>query len=217
MRLLIFRRKPFLDTACVYLAIINPCDACERVQHSLVKIVPVWFLAMRYPLRRIDFSQQSLRSWHHENAVTSDLKHVRLQRTRLPVCQLNRCFECCNRMRFTARRFGWRVHASRSVYRCCLCSRLSNWNSRHIDFNQHCCRSKKSPPPTHANMTPTVTRRRRVASINRFYDSSPDPFRHLWHYGVSKSSQSVHPSGNPMSHSTHVGFNAPLVSSAAIT
>lgn len=30
--------------------------------------------------------------------------------------------------------------------------------------------------------------------------------------GVAESSQSVHPSGNPMSHSTHVGFNCPRAS-----
>jgi len=32
-------------------------------------------------------------------------------------------------------------------------------------------------------------------------------------YGVSKSSKSVHPSGNPMSHSTHIGFNCPPTTS----
>jgi len=33
---------------------------------------------------------------------------------------------------------------------------------------------------------------------------------HLWDYGVSKGSKSVHPVGNPISHSTHVGFSCPL-------
>ena len=31
----------------------------------------------------------------------------------------------------------------------------------------------------------------------------------LWHDGVSESAKAVHPSGNPISHSTHVGFSAP--------
>jgi hypothetical protein len=36
----------------------------------------------------------------------------------------------------------------------------------------------------------------------------------LRHYGVSESSKSVHPSGYPMSHSTHVGFSGPVEPSA---
>ena len=43
------------------------------------------------------------------------------------------------------------------------------------------------------------------------HDDTTHNFCDLWHYGVAKSSQSVHPSGNPMSHSTHIGFNDPLV------
>ena len=37
-----------------------------------------------------------------------------------------------------------------------------------------------------------------------------DVFDDLWHYGVSESFKTVHPRGYPMSHSTHVGFRAPL-------
>jgi hypothetical protein len=36
-------------------------------------------------------------------------------------------------------------------------------------------------------------------------------FGYLGNYGVAEAAQSVHPSGNPISHSTHVGFNAPPV------
>ena len=45
----------------------------------------------------------------------------------------------------------------------------------------------------------------------RFYfeDDSPDDFRDLRDDGVAEGSKTVHPSGNPMSHSTHVGFNEP--------
>jgi hypothetical protein len=43
------------------------------------------------------------------------------------------------------------------------------------------------------------------------YDHPPDEFGDLWDYGVSESSQSLHPMGNPMSHSTHIGFNCPGV------
>jgi hypothetical protein len=32
--------------------------------------------------------------------------------------------------------------------------------------------------------------------------------------GISEGSKAVHPRGNPMSHSTHVGFNAPVASRA---
>jgi hypothetical protein len=35
--------------------------------------------------------------------------------------------------------------------------------------------------------------------------------------GVSEGSEAVHPSGNPMSHSTHVGFNCPGLASVAFT
>jgi hypothetical protein len=38
----------------------------------------------------------------------------------------------------------------------------------------------------------------------------PDPFRDLGDDGVPEAAQSVQPRGNPMSHSTHVGFNAPV-------
>jgi len=36
---------------------------------------------------------------------------------------------------------------------------------------------------------------------------SPDDFRDLRHDGVSEALNSVHPRGNPISHSTHVGFS----------
>jgi hypothetical protein len=38
-----------------------------------------------------------------------------------------------------------------------------------------------------------------------------DDFDDLRDDGISEGSKAVHPSGNPMSHSTHVGFNAPLM------
>ena len=43
----------------------------------------------------------------------------------------------------------------------------------------------------------------------RFDDRPADDFDNLRDDGVSESPKSVHPAGNPMSHSTHVGFNAP--------
>jgi hypothetical protein len=43
------------------------------------------------------------------------------------------------------------------------------------------------------------------------------PFCNLRNYGVSKCSQSVHPLGNPISHSTHVGFNCPVAPFAWFT
>jgi hypothetical protein len=42
-------------------------------------------------------------------------------------------------------------------------------------------------------------------------DEAADDFGDLGYYGVSESSKSVHPAGNPMSHSTHVGFNLPPI------
>ena len=48
-------------------------------------------------------------------------------------------------------------------------------------------------------------------------DISCDVFSHLWDYGVSESSQSVHPGGNPMSQSTHVGFSCPVACESWIT
>jgi len=38
---------------------------------------------------------------------------------------------------------------------------------------------------------------------------TPDHVGDLRDDGVAEASQSVHPSGNPMSHSTHVGFSCP--------
>jgi hypothetical protein len=42
-----------------------------------------------------------------------------------------------------------------------------------------------------------------------FENPPSQPFRNLRNYGVAESSKSVHPSGNPMSHSTHVGLRLP--------
>ena len=48
-------------------------------------------------------------------------------------------------------------------------------------------------------------------------DNEPtDDFGNLGHYGVSESSQSVHPGGNPMSHSTHIGLNFPPIADASV-
>ena len=44
----------------------------------------------------------------------------------------------------------------------------------------------------------------------RFEDGPPDDFRDLRDDGVSEGSKTVHPRGNPISHSTHIGFNAPV-------
>ncbi len=44
----------------------------------------------------------------------------------------------------------------------------------------------------------------------KFDHCSADHFGDLGHDGVSEASQSVHPMGNPMSHSTHIGFSRPL-------
>jgi hypothetical protein len=42
-------------------------------------------------------------------------------------------------------------------------------------------------------------------------DEPADMFGDLGDYGVSEDSESVHPVGNPISHSTHIGFNIPVV------
>jgi hypothetical protein len=44
----------------------------------------------------------------------------------------------------------------------------------------------------------------------------PDYFRDLRDERVAERPKSVHPSGNPMSHSTHVGFNEPLPSECLV-
>jgi len=44
----------------------------------------------------------------------------------------------------------------------------------------------------------------------RTEEQTSDVLGHLGDYGVSEGPQSVHPLGNPMSHSTHVGFSCPL-------
>src|SRR5262245_33611166 len=40
-------------------------------------------------------------------------------------------------------------------------------------------------------------------------ESPPEPFGELRDDGVAERAQSVHPAGNPINHSTHVGFNKP--------
>jgi hypothetical protein len=46
-------------------------------------------------------------------------------------------------------------------------------------------------------------------TLIRLQDGVRDRFRDLRDDGVSEGSKAVHPSGNPMSHSTHVGFKLP--------
>jgi hypothetical protein len=46
-------------------------------------------------------------------------------------------------------------------------------------------------------------------------EDASDVLRDGWHYGVSEASQAVHTAGNPISHSTHVGFNIPPTSFAS--
>src|SRR5262245_33207425 len=50
--------------------------------------------------------------------------------------------------------------------------------------------------------------RRSIRALRRA-DPPRDPFRDLRDDRVAEPSKAVHPSGNPMSHSTHVGFNVP--------
>ena len=50
-------------------------------------------------------------------------------------------------------------------------------------------------------------------SIGVCHDHASDQFGDLGDYGVSESFKSVHPLGNPISHSTHIGFSRPPVSS----
>ena len=54
----------------------------------------------------------------------------------------------------------------------------------------------------------------RAAAISGFlecYYLLADPFRDLRDDGIAEGSNSVNPSGNPMSHSTHTGFNVPPI------
>src|SRR6185503_3699677 len=44
----------------------------------------------------------------------------------------------------------------------------------------------------------------------RLENGATDQFGDLRDYGVSELLKSVHPAGNPMSHSTHVGFKLPI-------
>lgn len=53
-----------------------------------------------------------------------------------------------------------------------------------------------------------------VLSLRGLNYCSPDDFDDLRDDRVPEASQTVHPSGNPMSHSTHVGFNCPPIATA---
>jgi hypothetical protein len=59
-----------------------------------------------------------------------------------------------------------------------------------------------------------IIRKRLALSTTIFsrHDRPPDHFDDLRDDGVSEASQAVHSGGNPMSHSTHVGFNVPIPS-----
>lgn len=48
------------------------------------------------------------------------------------------------------------------------------------------------------------------------HDCSPDDFDDLRDDGVSEGSKAVHPGGNPISHSTHVGFNVPPATQGSV-
>lgn len=68
--------------------------------------------------------------------------------------------------------------------------------------------------PTHSAWA--ISRSRRGAYFLHGYDSSADEFCDLGDDGVSETSDAVHPIGNPMSHSTHIGFSRPDTFSCAI-
>jgi len=48
-----------------------------------------------------------------------------------------------------------------------------------------------------------------IRSTFKFHNCPANYFRDLRDDRVSQALETVHPSGNPISHSTHVGFNAP--------
>src|SRR5579885_2374040 len=64
--------------------------------------------------------------------------------------------------------------------------------------------------------TPAVSPPRSFHPLRRRYDLPPDPFRDLRHDCVAEAFKSVHPSGYPMSHSTHIGFNCPPIWSGSV-
>ena len=49
----------------------------------------------------------------------------------------------------------------------------------------------------------------RVQAVSMGHNPAADHFANLRIYGVSEGFKSVHPAGNPISHSTHVGFSSP--------
>ena len=49
----------------------------------------------------------------------------------------------------------------------------------------------------------------RLSTIILVQYGPPNELYDLWYYCISESSQSVHPSGYPISHSTHTGFSFP--------
>src|SRR4029077_18866706 len=48
-----------------------------------------------------------------------------------------------------------------------------------------------------------------------FADPPPDPLGDLRHNGISERGKAVHPIGNPISHSTHIGLSRPGVGQPA--
>jgi hypothetical protein len=51
---------------------------------------------------------------------------------------------------------------------------------------------------------------------HRFEDRFADEFWDLWDDSVAEGSKAVHPRGNPISHSTHVGFSRPFNSCGVV-
>jgi hypothetical protein len=51
----------------------------------------------------------------------------------------------------------------------------------------------------------------RLNSWRQRVEHSPCNRRHSWNLSIPDAAQSVHPSGHPMSHSTHVGFRLPPI------
>ena len=56
-------------------------------------------------------------------------------------------------------------------------------------------------------------RARRPERFLYLHNCPPEFFDDLRHNGISEGSNSVHPAGNPMSHSTNSGFNWPPAAS----
>jgi hypothetical protein len=54
------------------------------------------------------------------------------------------------------------------------------------------------------------SRRHLLVELECVEDQVADVLGDLWDYGVTEGFKSVHPVGNPISHSTHGGFKGPL-------